>query len=464
MIKTVQRVVLNFPLDLPQNCLFMAFTPPWVLDWESDQLSVFFSGFFVFQGVEGSPGVPSIHPLDLTNKLHRKQPGTTTDQIVQPSVCLSFLSGSLSEFSIFSVMIFSTRDQKNEEEFGHNLPPNCLDEQLPKRPRLWFLMIHPDHLLHYSLFTINSQDLNQSSSVSVETYRPYVKFQERGHDKTHGSPNDFGVLKYDFRKRIEPLCSLERIGDLRKNPRLSHDLRVQSRYQEPPGSNYGLWTYQRFFGFPYRLRAPVMIPRSKREPPGSPTTSRSQTRSQDLKENPRVPPRPLGPKYDLMVLENLRVHSNLRGLKEPPGSQTTSGSMAASGLHKPPSDPNDTSGSQQHLLVLKQYHGSVRSQDPAIESPVHEPNASGSVFKSTRRRRLPVEKIYEKVPLKVHTTIRFLDENPYDLGVPGRRSIQPTCSLTRVHPASGFPDKSLYNLRFTKNHIPEPMGFRRMYP
>ncbi|KAF2564897.1 hypothetical protein F2Q70_00016762 [Brassica cretica] len=111
----------------------MAFTPPWVLDWESDQLSVFFSGFFVFQGVEGSPGVPSIHPLDLTNKLHRKQPGTTTDQIVQPSVCLSFLSGSLSEFSIFSVMIFSTRDQKNEEEFGHNLPPNCLDEQLPKR-------------------------------------------------------------------------------------------------------------------------------------------------------------------------------------------------------------------------------------------------------------------------------------------------------------------------------------------
>ncbi|KAG5414624.1 hypothetical protein IGI04_002191 [Brassica rapa subsp. trilocularis] len=59
MIKTVQRVVLNFPLDLPQNCLFMAFTPPWVLDWESDQLSVFFSGFFVFQCVEGSPGVPA---------------------------------------------------------------------------------------------------------------------------------------------------------------------------------------------------------------------------------------------------------------------------------------------------------------------------------------------------------------------------------------------------------------------
>ena len=42
----------QLPPDLPQNCLFMAFTPPWVLDWESDQLSVFFSGFFVFQGVE----------------------------------------------------------------------------------------------------------------------------------------------------------------------------------------------------------------------------------------------------------------------------------------------------------------------------------------------------------------------------------------------------------------------------
>ena len=59
MIKTIQRVVLNFPLDLPQNCLFKAFTPPWVLDWESDQLSVFSLIFFVFQGVGGSPVVPA---------------------------------------------------------------------------------------------------------------------------------------------------------------------------------------------------------------------------------------------------------------------------------------------------------------------------------------------------------------------------------------------------------------------
>ena len=58
-IKSHQKVVHNFPLDLSQNCLFMAFTPPWVLDWESDQLSVFSLCFFVFQGVGGSPGVPA---------------------------------------------------------------------------------------------------------------------------------------------------------------------------------------------------------------------------------------------------------------------------------------------------------------------------------------------------------------------------------------------------------------------
>ncbi|KAF3582312.1 hypothetical protein DY000_02030678 [Brassica cretica] len=60
---------------------------------------------------------------------------------------------------------------------------------------------------------------------------------------------------------------------------------------------------------------------------------------------------------------------------------------------------------------------------------------------STRRRRLRVEKIYGKVPLKVHTTIRFPDENPYNLRVPGLRSMQATGSLTKVHPASGFLDE-----------------------
>ncbi|KAF2609770.1 hypothetical protein F2Q70_00011723 [Brassica cretica] len=54
----------------------------------------------------------------------------------------------------------------------------------------------------------------------------------------------------------------------------------------------------------------------------------------------------------------------------------TSGSRAASGLQKRPSDSNDTSGSQQHLRVLKQYHGPVRSQDPAIESSDLVPSLS----------------------------------------------------------------------------------------
>ena len=58
-IKTNQRVVHNFPSDLSQNCLFVAFTPLLGLDVGSDQLSVFFLFFFVFQGVGGSPGVPA---------------------------------------------------------------------------------------------------------------------------------------------------------------------------------------------------------------------------------------------------------------------------------------------------------------------------------------------------------------------------------------------------------------------
>ena len=52
-------VVHNFPFDLSQNCLFMAFKPLLVLDVESDQLSVFSLFLFVFQGLVGSPGVPA---------------------------------------------------------------------------------------------------------------------------------------------------------------------------------------------------------------------------------------------------------------------------------------------------------------------------------------------------------------------------------------------------------------------
>ncbi|KAF3604395.1 hypothetical protein F2Q69_00035659 [Brassica cretica] len=76
---------------------------------------------------------------------------------------------------------------------------------------------------------------------------------------------------------------------------------------------------------------------------------------------------------------------------------------------------------------------------------------------STRRRRLRFEKIYGKVPLKVHTTIRFPDENPYNLRVPGLRSMQAIGSLNKVHPASGVLDESLYNLR---SH-PRTYGFQK---
>ena len=52
-------VVHNFPFDLSQNCLFMAFKQLLGLDVESDQLSVYSLVFFVFQGVGGSLGVPA---------------------------------------------------------------------------------------------------------------------------------------------------------------------------------------------------------------------------------------------------------------------------------------------------------------------------------------------------------------------------------------------------------------------
>ena len=58
-IKTHQRVVHNFPFDLSQNCLFMAFKPLLRLNVESDQLSVLSLIFFVFKNVGESLGVPA---------------------------------------------------------------------------------------------------------------------------------------------------------------------------------------------------------------------------------------------------------------------------------------------------------------------------------------------------------------------------------------------------------------------
>ena len=56
-IKTHQRVVYNFPFDLFQNCLFMAFKPLLVLDHAIRPSLSFSLFFFVFQGLGGSPGV-----------------------------------------------------------------------------------------------------------------------------------------------------------------------------------------------------------------------------------------------------------------------------------------------------------------------------------------------------------------------------------------------------------------------
>ncbi|WZZ70834.1 hypothetical protein YC2023_082204 [Brassica napus] len=79
---------------------------------------------------------------------------------------------------------------------------------------------------------------------------------------------------------------------------------------------------------------------------------------------------------------------------------------------------------------------------------------------STRRRQLRVEKIYEKVPLKVHTTIRFLDKSSTSLRVPGRKSIQPPGYRTKVHPASGFHDESSSSLRVPRRKVVQPPGSR----
>ncbi|KAF3544321.1 hypothetical protein DY000_02007863 [Brassica cretica] len=72
-----------------------------------------------------------------------------------------------------------------------------------------------------------------------------------------------------------------------------------------------------------------MIPGSKGEPPGSPATSGSQTRSQDLKENLWVPLRPSGP----FVTSGLRKQSPdskspySKNMK-PPGSRPISQILA----------------------------------------------------------------------------------------------------------------------------------------
>ncbi|KAF3550908.1 hypothetical protein DY000_02007496 [Brassica cretica] len=116
-----------------------------------------------------------------------------------------------------------------------------------------------------------------------------------------------------------------RSPDLRQNHVSSHDLKVQSRSQEPLGSNYDLQIYQESSGSHIAHRASIMIPRSKREPPGSTMTSGSQIRLHGLGE-------PSGPKCDLRISKrtsglphDLRVPDVISGFeREPSGSPTTS--------------------------------------------------------------------------------------------------------------------------------------------
>ncbi|KAF2592040.1 hypothetical protein F2Q70_00043039 [Brassica cretica] len=88
------------------------------------------------------------------------------------------------------------------------------------------------------------------------------------------------------------------------------------------------------------------------------------------------------------------------------------GSRAASGLQKRPSDPHDTSGSQQRLWVPGQNF--------------NQPLGSRTI---------------------VHPASWFQDDSPNSLWVPGRYSNQPPGSRTKVHPAYGFQDDSPTSLR-----------------
>ncbi|KAF2590172.1 hypothetical protein F2Q70_00038687 [Brassica cretica] len=72
-----------------------------------------------------------------------------------------------------------------------------------------------------SLFTINSNDLNQSISVSVETYRPYVKFQERGHDMEPAQYGDQDVLNNSTEVRSSDRTKQTDRAVYRINPRTS---------------------------------------------------------------------------------------------------------------------------------------------------------------------------------------------------------------------------------------------------
>ncbi|KAF3511937.1 hypothetical protein F2Q69_00005778 [Brassica cretica] len=83
-----------------------------------------------------------------------------------------------------------------------------------------------------------------------------------------------------------------RSPDLKENPILLCDLRVQSQSRKPPGSNHDLRIYHKISGFLHRLRAPVSVPGSREKIFGSRTKTSWSKGTSGLLRFPRRPPGP----------------------------------------------------------------------------------------------------------------------------------------------------------------------------
>ncbi|KAF3509548.1 hypothetical protein F2Q69_00006032 [Brassica cretica] len=101
--------------------------------------------------------------------------------------------------------------------------------------------------------------------------------------------------------------------NIRENPVLLHDLRVQSRSQKLPGSNYDLRINQRIFRVYGNLRVPNTISGSKGEPLGSSTTFGSPDDPQVLTQPPDYEISLQTPRVHI-VARNLRVYSPSPGI------------------------------------------------------------------------------------------------------------------------------------------------------
>ncbi|WZZ88864.1 LOW QUALITY PROTEIN: hypothetical protein YC2023_117443 [Brassica napus] len=231
------------------------------------------------------------------------------------------------------------------------------------RKELTRLLLRSGHRTKYANSYNNAGGISRNAKYCIQTQSLYREKQWSclGRQSTvHAKTNYSGFLRTPGLKITS--------GLLDQDPLVINNLRVP---KQSPG--------------PEKISGP-----GKGKPPGSyiiPGSKRPLGPKYDLRSNLRV-------QNDLRVLRNLRVQNDLWILNTTSGSEGTSGfpnnlrvltqppdsksiinlrvqsfsCRAASELQKRPSDPHDTSGSQQRLRVLKQFHGSVRSQDPAIES------------------------------------------------------------------------------------------------